>query len=212
MSDGETDRGNHVALVSGGMDSAVAAHVSVRWGPADLLVYLDTGTGLDANREYVEEFADAVGAQLWTLRTQESLRGPRRDRRLSGPRRARQDVPEAQGATDRPARDSPGGRGNTSDLHLWTGVRRQESERRMANVTPEQDGPRWTWHAPIHDWSKQDCREYVDRFDLPQNDLWDDLGRSGDCFCGCFGVARGEDRPRSRRPRRSRRLVAEPRT
>jgi len=80
-----------------------------------------------------------------------------------------------------------GGRGNTSDLHLWTGVRRQESERRMANVTPEQDGPRWTWHAPIHDWSKQDCREYVDRFDLPQNDLWDDLGRSGDCFCGCFG-------------------------
>jgi len=69
-----------------------------------------------------------------------------------------------------------GGRGNTSDLHLWTGVRRQESERRMANVTPEQDGPRWTWHAPIHDWSKQDCREYVDRFDLPQNDLWDDLG------------------------------------
>jgi len=53
-------------------------------------------------------------------------------------------------------------------------VRRQESERRMANVTPEQDGPRWTWHAPIHDWSKQDCREYVDRFDLPQNDLWDD--------------------------------------
>jgi len=62
MSDGETDRGNHVALVSGGMDSAVAAHVSVRWGPADLLVYLDTGTGLDANREYVEEFADAPSA------------------------------------------------------------------------------------------------------------------------------------------------------
>jgi len=56
------------------MDSAVAAHVSVRWGPADLLVYLDTGTGLDANREYVEEFADAVGAQLWTLRTQSPTR------------------------------------------------------------------------------------------------------------------------------------------
>jgi len=88
------------------MDSAVAAHVSVRWGPADLLVYLDTGTGLDANREYVEEFADAVGAQLMDAPDAGVLRGPRRDRRLSGPRRARQDVPEAQGATDRPARDS----------------------------------------------------------------------------------------------------------
>jgi len=115
------------------------------------------------------------------------LRGPRRDRRLSGPRRARQDVPEAQERQIGRLATLSGGRGNTSDLHLWTGVRRQESERRMANVTPEQDGPRWTWHAPIHDWSKQDCREYVDRFDLPQNDLWDDLRRSGDCFCGCFG-------------------------
>jgi 3'-phosphoadenosine 5'-phosphosulfate sulfotransferase (PAPS reductase)/FAD synthetase len=79
------------------------------------------------------------------------------------------------------------GRGNESDLHLYTGVRSDESQRRMENVAPEQDGPRWTWHAPIHDWSKADCRRYVDRFDLPRNDLWDDLGRSGDCFCGCFG-------------------------
>ena len=56
----------------------------------------------------------------------------------------------------------------------------------MANVEPDQEGPRWTWHAPIHDWSKAECREYVDQFDLPRNPLWDDLGRSGDCFCGCF--------------------------
>jgi len=144
-------------------------------GPADLLVYLDTGTGLDANREYVEEFADAVGAAV-DAPDAGVLRGPRRDRRLSGPAehgRMYRKLKERQ--IGRLATLS-GGRGNTSDLHLWTGVRRQESERRMANVTPEQDGPRWTWHAPIHDWSKQDCREYVDRFDLPQNDLWDDLG------------------------------------
>jgi len=57
----------------------------------------------------------------------------------------------------------------------------------MANVTPEQDGPRWTWHAPIHDWSKQDCREYVDRFDLPQNDLWDDPGAPVTASAAVFG-------------------------
>ena len=187
QSDGEIDRGNHVALVSGGMDSAVAAHVSVRWGPCDLLVYLDTGTGLDANREYVEEFAETLGVQLWTLRTHESYEDRVTDDGFPGPAehgRMYRKLKERQ--IGRLATFS-GGRGNTSDLHLWTGVRRQESKRRMANVTPEQDGPRWTWHAPIHDWSKADCREYIDRFDMPKNDLWDDLGRSGDCFCGCFG-------------------------
>jgi len=62
----------HAALVSGGMDSTVAADVSVRWGDADLLVYLDTGTGLEANRRYVERLADWMGVQLWTMRTHES--------------------------------------------------------------------------------------------------------------------------------------------
>jgi len=180
------DRANHVALASGGMDSAVAAHVAVRWGACDLLVYLDTRTGLDANREYVERLADRLGVQLWTLRTQESFEDRVETDGFPGPAehgRMYRKLKERQ--IGRLATFS-GGRGNASDLHLWTGVRRQESERRMSNVTPEQDGPRWTWHAPIHDWSKADCREYVDRFGLPRNELWDELGRSGDCFCGCF--------------------------
>jgi len=183
----EIERGNHIALVSGGMDSAVAAHVSVRWGPCDLLVYLDTGTGLDANREYVEEFADTLGVQLWTLRTQESFEERVNEDGFPGPAehgRMYRKLKERQ--IGRLATLS-GGRRNKSDLHLWTGVRRQESKRRMSNVTPEQDGPRWTWHAPIHDWSKADCREYIAEFEIPKNDLWDQLGRSGDCFCGCFG-------------------------
>jgi len=178
--------GNHVALVSGGMDSTVAAHVAVRWGPADLLVYLDTGTGLDDNREYVEQLADTLGVQLWTLRTKVSYEDRVDQHGFPGPSqhsRMYRSLKERQ--IGRLATLSSG-RGNKSDLHLYTGVRRQESQRRMANVEPDQDGPRWTWHAPIHDWSKAECRQYVDQFDLPRNPLWDDLGRSGDCFCGCF--------------------------
>lgn len=57
----------HVALVSGGMDSACAAREAVEEGPADLLVYLDTGTGLDANLEYVREYADWLRAMEGSL-------------------------------------------------------------------------------------------------------------------------------------------------
>ena len=59
----------------------------------------------------------------------------------------------------------------------------------MTTVEPESEaaGGRWTWHAPICRWSKQECRNYIKRFDLPCNDLWDPpFDRSGDCFCGCF--------------------------
>lgn len=193
MSDTETgdtehERGNHVTLVSGGMDSAVAAHVSVRWGPADLLVYLDTGTGLDANREYVETLADTLGVQLWTLRTHERYEDRVRSDGFPGPSRHSimyRTLKERQ--IQRLATFS-GGRGDPSDLHLWTGVRSSESQRRMEHVEPKGEGARWVWHAPIHDWSKQDCREYIETFDLPRNDLWTELGRSGDCFCGCFGT------------------------
>jgi len=180
------EHGNHVALVSGGMDSAVAAHVAIRWGPADVLVYLDTGTGLDANREYVEAMADHLGEQLWTLRTKVDYEERVAEHGFPGPSQHSKMYRSLKERQIGRLATLSSGRGNTSDLHLWTGVRRQESERRMGNVELEQDGPRWTWHAPIHDWSKADCRRYVDRFELPRNDLWDDLGRSGDCFCGCF--------------------------
>lgn len=194
MSDGEFsdgreyERGNHVALISGGMDSAVAAHVAITDGPADLLVYLDTRTGLDKNREYIERYADQLGVQLWTLRTNESYEEKVQKNGFPGPAQHLTQYTSLKERQIGRLATMSSGRGSSSDLHVWTGVRSDESERRMENVEPESDGPRWVWHAPIHDWSKADCREYLDRHDLPQNPLWDTLGRSGDCFCGCFGA------------------------
>jgi 3'-phosphoadenosine 5'-phosphosulfate sulfotransferase (PAPS reductase)/FAD synthetase len=172
----------HVALVSGGMDSTVAADVAVRWGPADLLVYLDTGTGLEANRRYIERLADWMGVQLWTLRTHESYSERVRNHGFPGSSRhgiMYRSLKERQIQTLAARVD---------ELHCWTGVRYQESARRMKNVEPESEaaGGRWTWHAPIAGWSKDECRAYIRRYEIPCNPLWDDLGRSGDCYCGCF--------------------------
>lgn len=184
----EYERGNHVALISGGMDSAVAAHVAINDGPADLLIYLDTGTGLDTNREYIEEYASHVGVQLWTLRTHESYREKVQNNGFPGPAQHLTQYTALKERQISRLATLSSGRGNKSDLHLWTGVRSSESKRRMEHVEPESEGPRWVWHAPIHDWGKQQCKEYLEENDIPRNPLWDTLGRSGDCFCGCFGA------------------------
>jgi len=172
----------HAALVSGGMDSAVAADVSVRWGDADLLVYLDTGTDLSRNRRYVERLAGWMDVQLWTLRTQESYAEIVKEHGFPGPSR--------HGLMYRKLKERPIQRlaARVDELHCWTGVRRRESDRRMRTVDAEaeSDGGRWTWHAPIADWTGADCRQYIRRYEVPCNPLWDDLGRSGDCYCGCF--------------------------
>lgn len=189
-SDDETDDGavshdgTHVALCSGGMDSAVSTHIAVRWGPANLVVYLDTGTGVNDNETWVREYAREIGAQCWTLSTHESYVEKVEEHGFPGPSRhgiMYRCLKERQ--IQKLASTVSG------DLHLWTGVRALESDRRMRTVeaTAEHDGGRWTWHAPIHDWSKGECQRYLAAMDLPRNPLWDTLGRSGDCFCGCFG-------------------------
>jgi 3'-phosphoadenosine 5'-phosphosulfate sulfotransferase (PAPS reductase)/FAD synthetase len=177
----------NVGLVSGGMDSTVSAAVADEKIGLDMLVYLDTGTGLTENREYIETLADHLELQLWTLRTSESYEDRVEENGFPGPSRHSIMYRSLKERQIGKLATICNGSGNSSNLHLWTGVRSAESERRMRNVENEAEGPRWMWHAPIHDWTKDDCRDYIDDHDLPRNDLWGTLGRSGDCFCGCFG-------------------------
>jgi 3'-phosphoadenosine 5'-phosphosulfate sulfotransferase (PAPS reductase)/FAD synthetase len=180
--------GTHVALCSGGMESTVAAHVSIRWGPCDILVYLDTGTGAEANRRFVERVADSFGVTLFTIRTPEEYGDLVREHGFPGPAqhptmyRSLKERQLGRLAT------LTNGRGNGSDLHLWTGVRQRESRQRMQHVKAVQEAERWTWVAPIFDWTEERVERYHARMKLPTNHLWSTLGRSGDCFCGAFGA------------------------
>lgn len=174
----------HIALVSGGMDSTVAADIAIRYTPADLLVYLDTGTGLEKNRRYVERLASWMDTQLWTLRTHESYQEAVLKHGFPGKSR--------HGIMYRKLKERQLQQLSyrlEGELHLWTGVRRLESEPRMRYVEPEAEhsGGKWVWHAPIANWTKERCRDHIRRNEIPCSPLWDSLGRSGDCYCGCFG-------------------------
>jgi 3'-phosphoadenosine 5'-phosphosulfate sulfotransferase (PAPS reductase)/FAD synthetase len=173
----------HVALVSGGHDSTTAASVAVEVAPKiDALVYLDTGTGLDAAREYLAELADHLGIQLWTLRTHENYEDWVSDKGFPG---AGMHSIAYRKLKERQLQKLATIVGN-QQLVFWTGVRSQESSRRMQHVERVDELDRYMFVSPIHDWSNEDCREYIDDNDLPKADYWNALGRSVDCFCGCF--------------------------
>jgi len=188
----------HIALFSGGQDSAVATHLSMRYGPCEVVMYLDTGTGTQRNREYVRRFCDRYGWHLVEWRTPENYEELVRQYGFPGPSTHAwfyRYLKERQLSKFATLGD---------ELHFWTGVHKAESQNRMNNVEDQaEDGSgRWYWHAPCADWQPREFRTYLERFNLPRNPLWRTLGRSGDCYCGAYAnrmelidlEALGEDR------------------
>lgn len=184
----------HVALCSGGRESTVATHAAVRFGPAELVVHLDTATAplwVDRaqreNRDYLRELCDEFGWELSILRTPESYPELIRDDGFPGPA---YHLKMYNRLKDRQL-CSLASR-TTGDLHCWTGLRAGESDRRLRLAEPEGergDG-RWYWRSPLVDWPDDRVDEYIRTFDLPENPLWTGpLGsRSVDCWCGAFAT------------------------
>jgi 3'-phosphoadenosine 5'-phosphosulfate sulfotransferase (PAPS reductase)/FAD synthetase len=69
---------------------------------------------------------------------------------------------------------------------LVTGVRLQESRRRMGHVAPFQKDGAIIWVAPILNWDNKQKNEYIATNDLKRNEVVAHLCMSGECLCGAF--------------------------
>jgi phosphoadenosine phosphosulfate reductase len=160
------------------------------FGPATEVVYLDTGTGpgdgaVVANGEWVREWCESNGWPFRRMETPEDYAELVAEHGYPGPSRH---FMMYQKLKDRQlcklAKETDG------ELHCWTGIRRFESERRMRHVEAEDergDG-RWYWRAPLAHWTDERVKQYRERFDLPVSSVSEEIGRSADCWCGCFGT------------------------
>ncbi len=78
-----------------------------------------------------------------------------------------------------------------SKVLFVTGVRRQESTRRMGHVKAVQEEGRRIWVAPLLNWTKEDILNHIEFWQLPRNPVVDTLHMSGECLCGSY-AHRGE--------------------
>jgi len=187
MTDRNGDR--HVALCSGGGDSVAATHAAMVFGPAEEVVYLDTGTGpgdgaVHENGEWIREWCESNGWPFRKMETPEDYTELVGKNGYPGPSRH---FIYYQRLKDRQlcslAAETDG------DLHCWTGIRRYESERRMEHNydDDERAGGRWYWRSPMSEFTDERVDEYRERFNLPVSPVSEAIGRSADCWCGCFG-------------------------
>lgn len=182
---------DHVALCSGGEDSVAATHAAMTFGPAEEVVFLHTRTdppdaysAIDAAIGWLRDWCDGNGWPFRVVEAPESFAEIVREKGYPGPSRH---FLMYRRLKDRPIDERR--KGADGDLHCWTGIRRWESDNRMEVATPEGergDG-RWFWHSPLVNWTDQRVEDYIDRFGLEPAPVVQELGRSADCFCGCFG-------------------------
>lgn len=71
-------------------------------------------------------------------------------------------------------------------LILSTGVRRNESKRRMGRTKQiDREGVK-VWVNALYDWSKRDCIDLIEGAGIPRNPVVELLHMSGECLCGSF--------------------------
>jgi len=174
-----------IAMFSGGYDSLVATHYAMEQLDCDAVLHIDTGTGIDENREFVEFVCDWFGWPLEIVTPNKTLDefaeefGFPKAPAHSWIYRYLKEHPLSSFVTDLEC-DKPS---------FYTGVRKHESSRRMENVsseTQEMWGGRWFWEAPIADFTTEDLVAYIVEHGLPRNPVAETIGRSGECFCGAY--------------------------
>lgn len=173
------------ALFSGGHDSLCSTHLASRSPRFDGCVHIDTGIGIDETREFVRATCRAHG---WPLA---EYRPPVPYEEIV----LRWGFPGPAGHTliynrlkERCLRQlSRDHKATRSDLILLiTGIRRQESRRRMGYVEPVQKKDGRVWVAPLLNWTHDDKHAYLDAHHLPRNPVVEKLCMSGECLCGAF--------------------------
>ena len=173
------------ALFSGGHDSLCSTHLASRSPRFDGGVHIDTGIGIEQTRAFVRATCERHGWPLREYRPPMSYEeivlrwgfpGPAGHSLVYGRLKER--------CLRQLVRENKSGRRDR--VLLVSGIRRQESRRRMGYVEPVQaDGAR-VWVAPLLNWSHEDKHAYLDAHSLPRNPVVEKLCMSGECLCGAF--------------------------
>ena len=179
-----------LGLFSGGHDSLTAVHVAARHPAFDYAVHINTGTGVPDTLQFVRKTADvmawdlheysakACGQDYEKIVAQYGYPGPGQHSTMYirlKERALRVAVAQAKLGYKR----------NRTVL-LISGVRFQESERRMGYEEPVTKVDSKVWVNIINDWSKADCNRYIQNNKIARSSVVDKIHKSGECLCGAF--------------------------
>ncbi|WP_067892753.1 phosphoadenosine phosphosulfate reductase family protein [Actinomadura chibensis] len=194
------------ALISGGNDSTVLAHLVRGYldsSPDDALVHVNTGIGIEDTRQYVRDTAAAWGLPLRELHPRDSYEDLVLGKVIArtGPNAGKRQVwvgfpgPAGHKVMYRRLKDEPlqrnraailGRSGRSRKVLYLAGMRWGESDRRFRNAQEIDPQGGIVWCSPIVHFTNTQMAEYKRRFGLPRNEVTDHLHMSAECLCGSY--------------------------
>jgi 3'-phosphoadenosine 5'-phosphosulfate sulfotransferase (PAPS reductase)/FAD synthetase len=181
---------SHVfALFSGGHDSLCSTAVAAAHPAFTGAVHINTGIGIAETRTFVRETCAARGWPLLEMHPDaKTYRDLVIEKGLPAGPKAHNTVYFwlKQRQVRRLVREHKVGR--RGRVVLVSGIRKAESERRMAAVMaqPIHRIGAQVWVNPILSWTKADCHDFMAAQGLARNPVVDLLHRSGECLCGAL--------------------------
>lgn len=173
--------------LSGGNDSLSVSHFAAQHiGRPFKVLHINTGIGIPETRNHVLRVCDKYGWDLLEIRAKEDcgqdyeqivlkygFPGPSQHRAMY--------IQLKERCLDELGRRHPKGR-----ILLVSGVRKQESKRRMYLTEPVQRYKRRVWCSPFFYLSNTELSDYRADNDLPESQVRKFLCMSGECLCGAY--------------------------
>lgn len=176
---------SHVfALFSGGHDSLVNTHITARHPKFTAVVHLNTGIGIEETREFVRETCKRYGWPLIERHPPTSYEEIVLKHGLPGP--AAHSLMYRR-LKERSLRQICREYKSDSPLMFTSGVRSQESRRRMGYAKQVRRDGKTVWVTPILEFSQKDINQYIEDQEIIRNQVVANLHMSGECLCGAFG-------------------------
>mgnify|MGYP005828429325 FL=1 len=179
-------------LTSGGNDSTTLMHLVRPY--VDAAVHIRTGIGVPETSEFVREITAYFKLPLIELVTPPEVYRDivlgKTKKGFPGPNMHYITYHRLKAERIRNLQRDYSKRGER--LLLVSGVRSQESERRMLGVgkfehqAPTSTATRCAWVNPLIHWTSYEMSSYRMAFQVPRSPVADKLHRSGECLCGTF--------------------------
>lgn len=178
------------SLFSGGDDSLATAIVTSQAIGFRGCLHIDTGIGIPETQQFVIETCARQGWPLKIYRAKDcgqDYEALVMDQGFPGPAmHFKMYCRLKERALRAFVRDH---KQHTRDrLILSTGVRKNESQRRMGRTKQiDRDGVK-VWVNALYNWSKRDCLDLIEGAGIPRNPVVELMHMSGECLCGSFAA------------------------
>lgn len=186
-----------VGLFSGGHDSLSANYVASLHPRFNGCLHVNTGIGIERTRQFVRDTCATRGWLLWEYKAVENCLSDGTPDPMDydqivlangfpGPAAHRYFYVKLKDRCIQRFLRDMGATENRRVLFI-SGARTEESQRRMGNTRPEpSEYGRSVWLNAIHDWTKLNTTEVLERAGLERNPVVDLIHKSGECLCGAF--------------------------